>query len=173
MEKMSDLVKKWGKQDAMTRCADSSKEKMISDSNLESHDDRPSTDELVTSWNSRFAELADEVESLRNTHAQELNNLHDRCDELQNTANTQSISPEAIKQKFEYFANNINEIYSLLELLKNKTSKSKTQSKNNEVIFARLNSYGKHIKSLNDLYKKLKEVNSFSKKTVIEVNPPI
>lgn len=178
MDKMTELVKKWNKYDdkILTRCG-TSKERVIIDSNFDNTEERQNIDELSNFWNNRFNELTEEIKMLKTAQAKDSNRVNSCFNELhaeltswrENDAKNIETSQEGVKQKLEYFAKNINEIYSLLEIMKKKI-KSKTQSKNNEVIFARLNGYSKNIKTLNELYKKIKEINSFCKKTIVDVS---
>lgn len=118
----------------------------------------------------RFSSLENEVQQLKNIQESQIGGLRSewtRWSEAE--SKVKEMIEENMKQKFEFFAKNINEIYSLMESLKKKV-KNKNQSKNNDVIFARLNGYAKNIKSLNDLYRKIKDVNMFCKQTVISVS---
>lgn len=87
----------------------------------------------------------------------------------ENDMKVKEMIQEGARQKFEFFANNINEIFGLLEMVKKKM-KSYSNSKNNEVIFSKLEKYGKGINTLNELFKKIKEVNILCKKTITDVS---
>ena len=177
MERMSDLVKKWVKNDdkGLTRCQ-TDKERMIL-SNIESSGEKNFIEDMSNSWNNKFQEIEEELAEVKNRYQSEFDTVNNTLGELQcNVGNWRDsdskmsgIMQESIKQKFEFFAKNINEIYSLMDIIKKKL-KEKSQSKSNEVIFARLNGYGKNIKNLNEVYKKMKEINSFCKKAVIDVS---
>ncbi len=180
MDKMSELVNKWNKNDdkATTRCG-TDKDKLGSESHLEMSEDRQFLEDVNHVWQAKFTELSEEINEIKSSTHEEFSNVHDLIENLQSETETlketasqpkqDDLLQENIKSKFEFFAKNINEIYSLMDIIKKKL-KTSTQSKNNEVIFTRLNGYGKSIKSLNDLYKKISEINTFSKKTIIDVN---
>ena len=55
----------------------------------------------------------------------------------ENDMKVKEMIQESVRQKFEFFANNINEIFGLLEMVKKKM-KSYSNSKNIDVIFAKL-----------------------------------
>lgn len=140
----------------------------MSDSNIESAYDKHALDDISSAWNNKFNDLADEIHEVKAQTHSEFDNIHQCIDDIKkdfsnwrdNEKKVSDMVQENTKQKFEYFAKNVSEIYSLMEIVKKKV-KDKTQSKNNEVIFARLNGYGKNIKTLNELFKKIKEINAF------------
>jgi hypothetical protein len=168
MQKMTELVQKWGKNDdkSMTRYA-TPNNNIISDSNAESTYDKHFMDDITSAWNNKFNDLADEIQEVKSQAHNEIDTIHQNMEEIQtdfsawreNEKKVNEMVQDNTKQKFEYFAKNVSDIYSLMEIVKKKI-KDKTQSKNNEVIFARLNGYGKNIKTINELYKKIKEINA-------------
>lgn len=178
MDRMAELVQKWNRYEDKGMTQDGTdKDRMITESRIKSSGDKHYIDDVSHVWTSRFNELADEMSEIKNSTQTEFNNVNQTLEVVQNNmsswknSETQLITmtEENIQSKFEYFGNNISEIYSLMDILKRKV-KDKTQSKNNEVIFARLNCYGKNIKSLKELYKRIKEINSFCKKTIVDVS---
>ena len=167
MNQMSDLVGRWGRcDDRHISMQGNSKDKVTADShNGYEEENKKHIEEISNIWNTKFTDIVEEI-----------NHLHSCIDDIntdltawkKNDNKVQDVIQDSMKEKFEYFAKNINEIYTLMEAMKVKM-KNRTQSKNNEVIFARLNGYGKNIKSLNELYKKVKEINCVCKKTVVDV----
>ena len=186
MERMSELVKKWGEgsdhfrhkndEKQLTRCG-TSKEKAMMDSNFEHSEDKQLIEDLSNYCNERFNNFESMVENLKSSIQGQSRESNRAMQELkaewnmyrENDMKVKEMIQEGIKQKFEFFANNINEIFGLLEMVKKKM-KSFSNSKNNEVIFSKLEKYGKGINTLNELFKKVKEINTFCKKTVIDVS---
>ena len=187
MEKMNELVKKWsegtsdyykGKNEEkqLTRCG-TSKDKVMIDSNYEQSEDKQLIDDLSNYWNERFHNIESVVENLRTSLNNQNKDTSRSIMELksewniwrENDMKVKEMIQEGARQKFEFFANNINEIFGLLEMVKKKM-KSYSNSKNNEVIFSKLEKYGKGINTLNELFKKIKEVNILCKKTITDVS---
>lgn len=159
----------------MTRC-NTSKEQMRYLNAEDNMDEKAYLDELANSWNSRFQALETKLETLYEGQDAYLKEYKHKLQKYKNdwiehkeaSDKHQGELEENIKKKLEYFAKNISEIYGILEDFK--ANKSSSQSKNIEVIFARLNGFGKNIKTLSGLYKKIKEINQFCKKTIIQTN---
>ncbi|CAI2375180.1 unnamed protein product [Moneuplotes crassus] len=181
MDRMAELVEKWQRHDekSLPRPG-STQEKMNSDSKMEMSEDRQFLEDVSSVWQAKFNELSEEINDIKSSTNNEFNNVHDLIEALQDDLKTaknkesksDDLLQENIKSKFEFFAKNINEIYSLMDIIKKKL-KNNSPSKSNEVIISRLNGYGKSIKNLNDLYQGTSEINAFCKKTIIDTNKKI
>ncbi|CAI2377897.1 unnamed protein product [Moneuplotes crassus] len=183
MDRMSILVDKWNKHDekTLTRCG-TDKDKLPCDREIEMSEDRQFLEDVSHVWEAKFTELTEEINEIKTSANEEFGNVHDIIENLQGeveilkekepqTADLDSIQ-ENMKSKFEFFAKNINDIYSLMDIIKKKL-KAKTQSKDDEVVLSKLNDYGKSIKNLNSLYQGASEINSFCKKTIIDTNKKV
>ena len=137
MDRMTELVMKWNKYEdkGMTRCG-TDKDKFIYESGIECSEDKRYTDDISHVWTSRFNELSDEISDIKISTQNEFDVVNQTLEEVQkdlslwknSETKINTMTQDNIKSKFEYFAKNINEIYSLIELIKKKL-KDKTQSK--------------------------------------------